>query len=117
MKTRPISITGKLSPFRAAINEITPNGIEEKVDQPVLLELPSHPGHRWVIVFSEEEALHGAMKTCGITDYKIKLIQDGSEFLASIFDSGTGFRVMLDPRVVEIDGEKRTRWTEVVFGE
>lgn len=59
--------------------------------------------------------LHATMKACGITDYKIKLIQSGPEFVESVLDANPfepdkAVRIMLDPRPTE---RGTIKWTEV----
>jgi len=87
--------------------------LDKLPDQPVLMELESHPNQKWVAIFTEEKDLHETMKICKIIDYKVKIITNGKEFVESILDAGKNLRIMLNPRLVP--GNK-TRWTEVVLG-
>ncbi len=62
---------------------------------------------QFIPVFSSEELLSAGMASIGITEYKIKEIDNLKVAIASIKEQGC--RIMLDPHVV--DG--KTRWTEL----
>lgn len=102
--TRPISLSGKFSPFMPSKNIGVP-------DQPAYITLHDAPGTYWCVVFSTVEALHAAMAFCGIKGYKIKQINDGREFAESVLATGM-VRLMLDPYIVN---NEKTRWTEVIL--
>lgn len=100
---RSIHVTGEFSPFHAKRPEGAP------ADQPVLVGMPGID-KMFVVVFSTPEKLREGMKihAPGI-DYKIKKIDDGHDFCASIWEAG--LRIMRDPYIV--DGWK-THWTEIM---
>ena len=89
---RPYNITGFLSPFH-------PN------NQPCLVQMPDNPNY-WALAYSNVEALENSCKYLGFTDYKIKHIDDGFEFVKSLSDFGV--RVMANPYMIN----GKTRWTE-----
>jgi len=100
---RSIEITGQFSPFLAERPEGAP------ADQPVLAMMPGI-NKFFVIVFTTVEKLREGMKFLAPgVEYKIKTIDDGHDFCASIWEAG--LRIMRDPYV--IDGWK-THWTEVM---
>lgn len=90
----PVNIDGYFSPF--AYN-----------DQPHLVELPDNP-NKWIVVFSNVDALKKSCEFLNIKDYKIKRIDDGLDFIDSL--KPYGIRVMANPYVIN----GNTRWTEVL---
>ena len=96
-ETKPVKITDFLSPFQH-------NG------QPYLVQLPGNP-YYWVPIFSTEDKLKQSCVELDISDYCIKQITDGRDFLASLSEQNV--RVMLDPYAVK--SENKTRWTECVM--
>jgi hypothetical protein len=89
-----------LSPFR----EVP----EAPCDQPVLMQTPNE---QFVMVFSSEEKLRTEMKIVGVTNYKIKQVNDEKDFIQSC--RGQGVRIALDVSV-DVVGNK-TRWTELAL--
>lgn len=96
-------------------------------DQPVVVMLPDRP-ERWVVAFSTPEKLDAYMdihmtglmaeslrqpreRVLGVPvlhvpSYSVKKIDDGKEFLASLWQQGV--QVMLDPVVK--DGKTKFHW-------
>jgi len=95
-KPRSISVTGCLSPFRDG--------------QPCFIQMPGNP-HFWVAVFTNKDKLEESCADLGITDYTIKQVTDGKDFIESIVEGGV--RIMLDPYAVR--SENKTRWTEIIL--
>jgi hypothetical protein len=92
---RAISITGYFSPFYLD-------------NQPILASIGGVG--QMILVFSTVEKLREGMgKFFPGQEYRIKHIDDGTEFTDSIFEYR--IRVALDPRIVE---GCKTRWTEIV---
>ncbi len=73
---------------------------------PVALRLPGNPS-TFVMLFDDAEALRREMDRIHTTDYLIKRVTDGREFVADA--RACGLRIMLNPYVVN----GNTRWTEI----
>lgn len=92
---KSIRVTGCLSPFR-------------EDGQPVFFQMPDNPNF-WVAVFTTKDKLEESCADLGITDYTIKQVTDGKDFVESIVENGV--RIMLDPYAIR--SENKTRWTEI----
>ena len=90
----PYNITDFFSPFNLE-------------DQPCLVEMPENP-NLWIPVFSTVSALEAHCERVGITEYKIKKIDDGFDFIDSL--TPYGIRIMANPYIFN----GNTRWTEVL---
>lgn len=93
---RSVELSGKLLPF----TEKGPNG------QPHYMMVPGSP-HNYLPCFDTEKQLDTIMEKVGITNYVVKKIDDGVEFLESIPKE---IKVALNFR--EVEGGK-VRWTEI----
>lgn len=91
-----VDITGCLSPFKGT--------------QPCCVRLPDNDD-RWVAVFSTQKRLEKTCLELCISDYNIKQITNGSDFISSILEAG--LRIMLNPYLV-IE-ENKTKWTEITL--
>ena len=89
---RHIVITGNLMPWRL------------DCEQPVLVFIEQIP---FLPIFTTEARLRQTMQDIGISDYKIKQIEDGREFLESVIDQ---IRIASDPWITD---RGTTRFTEV----
>jgi hypothetical protein len=89
-------VTGCLTPF--------------KDGQPWFIRMPNNPSF-WVAVFSTKDKLEASCAELGITDYTIKQVTDGRDFIKSIVEGGV--RIMRDPYAVR--SENKTRWTEIIL--
>jgi hypothetical protein len=96
--TRTDELTGKFTPF---VNE-----------QPYLVTFAQQRAN-WVLVFSTPEKLREEMERNKIANYKIKHIDDGTDFANSLFEHG--IRIMADPYVIFDDkGQPKTRYKEYI---
>jgi hypothetical protein len=74
--------------------------------QPVTFRVAENPAI-FVPIFSDEDKLRESMVRSKISEYDIKIVQDGVDFVDSIAEQG--LRIMLDPYI----HNGNTRWTEV----
>jgi hypothetical protein len=103
MSERPVGSVVGFSPAA-----LTGKVLAWKNNNPVFASVLDVPDS-FVPVFDTPEMLHASMAERQITDYTIKQIDDGVDFVASIELGGA--RVMLNPRPGE---GGRVRWTEVM---
>jgi hypothetical protein len=76
-------------------------------DQPVFIQMPNIQT-MFVAVFDSEDKLRQSMEECGVTDYKIKKVDDAEEFIESVCSQGC--RIMFNPYRTD---RGTTRWTEL----
>jgi hypothetical protein len=94
---RPIDLTGYLLLWRPSTN------------QPFFISIPdADTGGTFVAVFHNKASLDRAAALLADSDYSIKCIDDGSDFVESV--RAAGVRIAADPYVLP---GPRTRWTEV----
>jgi len=98
-----VSLTGMLIPW-STWSPSAPLG----EDQPVLLNMPGSPSF-YLPCFTTEDKLRQTMGRAKIEFQKIKRIDDGREFLASI-EAQRGVVVIVDPHFLE---NGRVRFTEI----
>lgn len=91
----PIEITGYFSPFH-------------RNDQPWLVQMQDSSDY-WLLIFSSVNALEYHCEKMGMTEYKIKHIDDGFDFIQSVREGGV--RIMANPYFIN----GKTRWTEVLL--
>lgn len=89
---KPVDLSGKLIPFK--------NG------QPVFMSLGPLPD-LYLPCFDNKEQLEGVMEEVSVTDYTIKQIDDGIEFIDSIPEE---IKIALNFRRMP---SGKTRWTEI----
>lgn len=82
---------------------------QKEIEQPHIITLPENSAI-WITVFSSVDKLEEFCADAKITEYKIKQITDGRDFVQSLAEQGV--RVMLDPFAMR--SENKTRWTEVI---
>jgi len=95
--SKPIELTNALFPW----NGTTPH----------FLRMPDSE-YLYLPCFTKVELLKEMMTRVGITDYTVKQITDGAEFMSSFSDQGSkDIRVILDPHFIE---EGRVRFQQVI---